>query len=281
MSELYELYLRNFPDTVRSEKTVRQLLADPENRVIGRYENGKLIGAAAVHKNCIRMLCVDAEWRGRGIGSELLLEAEAAAVGERIVIGAGDGYITPGVPSDGPVCGGNLQGAAAFFAKRGYAHDWGCECFDMKMALADFSAKPEASAICYRFARAADLPAIHVCTEDAHPSFTKYYTADKFDSENQRILVAEDAGEIVGTLIVSFGTEGAGIGSVGCTSVKHSHRGRHIGVNLTIHGTKALHDGGMKTAFLGYTYSGLDVMYGYAGYKICQYYMMASKENKK
>lgn len=43
-------------------------------------------------------------------------------------------------------------------------------------------------------------------------------------------------------------------------------------------GTKYLKDSGMKEAYLGYTYSGLDHMYGYAGYKICIYYMMAKKK---
>lgn len=33
----------------------------------------------------------------------------------------------------------------------------------------------------------------------------------------------------------------------------------------------------LKEAYLGYTYSGLDHMYGYAGYKICVYYNMAFK----
>jgi len=42
-------------------------------------------------------------------------------------------------------------------------------------------------------------------------------------------------------------------------------------------GTKYLKDAGMKEAYLGYTYSGLDHMYGYAGYKICIYYMMAKR----
>jgi len=34
----------------------------------------------------------------------------------------------------------------------------------------------------------------------------------------------------------------------------------------------------MEEAYIGYTYTGLDHMYGYAGYKICIYYMMAEKE---
>ncbi|MBQ8845738.1 MAG: GNAT family N-acetyltransferase, partial [Lachnospiraceae bacterium] len=86
-----------------------------------------------------------------------------------------------------------------------------------------------------------------------------------------------DGEDVVGTLFVNLETEGVGIGSVGCTTVKPSHQGRHIGVNMVTVGTKYLKDAGMKEAYLGYTYTGLDHMYGYAGYKVCIYYMMAKK----
>ena len=71
--------------------------------------------------------------------------------------------------------------------------------------------------------------------------------------------------------------EEKGLGSIGCTVVKRSFQGRHIAVNLVILGTKYLKEAGMKEAYLGYTYTGLDRLYGYAGYKICVYYMMAKK----
>jgi len=54
---------------------------------------------------------------------------------------------------------------------------------------------------------------------------------------------------------------------------------------MVVLGNKALKEQGIKEGYLGYTYSGLDKMYGYAGYKICIYYNMAKKElvkkNKK
>jgi len=58
----------------------------------------------------------------------------------------------------------------------------------------------------------------------------------------------------------------------------HKFRDKHIGVNMVIMGTKYLKSRGLKNAFLGYTYSGLDKMYGYAGYRICIYYFMAQKK---
>jgi len=276
-NELYELFRRNFPDTIRAESTARRILSAPENKIFTETRDGRIVGAAVLHKSNLLMLAVDEPYRRQGIGARLLASAEDAARAAgyaAMTCGAGEDYLTPGVPTDAPVLDGRLSDAAAFFAKRGYRHSWGCECFDMAMELAQFSAEPETQGITYRFAAEEDLAGIHACTNDAHESFTKYYTAEALP----HTLIALDGGEVVGTLLVNFGTEAPGVGSVGCTSVKHSHRGRRIGANLTILGTKALRDAGMTRAFLGYTYSGLDRMYGYAGYGICKWYFMAKKE---
>lgn len=76
------------------------------------------------------------------------------------------------------------------------------------------------------------------------------------------------------------GAEDAGkhLGSVGCTTVKRAWQGRHIAVNLVAVGKRYLKDIGLKEAYLSYTYTGLDHMYGYVGYKTCIYFMMAEKE---
>lgn len=77
-----------------------------------------------------------------------------------------------------------------------------------------------------------------------------------------------------------MGTEDAKgrVGSLGCTAVSSAFRGKHIAVNLVIIGTRYLKDSGMQEAYLGYIYSGLEHLYGYAGYKICVCYMMAVKK---
>lgn len=133
--------------------------------------------------------------------------------------------------------------------------------------------------ITYRWAAPEERDKVCACTDDAYPEFTRYYQEEGlYQSQNgTRVLAAVSDGKIVGTLLV--GTEDAegGVGGLGCTAVKHAFRGKHIAVNLVTIGTKHLKDIGMKEAYLGYTYSGLDHLYGYAGYKICVYYMMAVK----
>ncbi len=302
--ELFELFKRNFSFIVREERKVLEILGDPDNRILEkRNADGALIGVCVVHKNTVYLLCVDAEYRGHGIGSELLRQAEAIvreAGYPDIAVGAGDSYLAPGVPTSKPfypedcfaergvecLYAGLTNEAAEFFRKRGYVHAWeGCDCFDMRFLLSEFSADAArvgdtVDGILYRFASADDIPEIKKCTDDAHEAFTKYYTDEtKYTGEfGERVLIALDGKEVCGTLIVSAETEGKGIGSVGCTTVRHSHRGRHIAVNMVKIGTGFLKESGLTDAYLGYTYTGLEKMYGYSGYKICTYYMMAQKK---
>jgi hypothetical protein len=214
---------------------------------------------------------------------------------DEVIVGVGYDYLMPGVPTskryvdavNERLYKGIDTSASDFFERRGYSHSWDCNCFDMRFPLEEF-AKEEHSVgdtvdgICYRFATEADAEAIYACTDDAYEEFTQYYKNEALyrgeGNQNPKVLIATDGKDVVGTLIVSLETEGKGIGSVGCTTVRTSHQGRHIGVNMVIIGTKYLKDAGMREAYLGYTYSGLDHMYGYAGYKICIYYMMAKKQ---
>lgn len=306
MTELFELYKRNFPFIVREERKILDILGDKENRILEkRNADGTLTGACVVHKNTVYMLCVDREYRGRGIGSELLMQAERCirdAGYADVSVGAGDTYLAPGVPTARPfypedgfaergvekLYGGLTDGAAEFFRKRGYVHSWdGCDCFDMRFPLSDYVSDgyrigDTVDGITYRFASADDIPEIKKCTDDAHENFTKYYLDErKYDGSNgERVLIAVDAADgttVCGTLIVCAETEGKGLGSVGCTTVRHDYRGRHIAVNMVRLGTGYLKEIGLTDAYLGYTYTGLDRLYGYSGYKICTYYMMAKK----
>ncbi len=298
-SELISLFRRNFPFIVREEATVQRILENKDCKVIEkRNERNTLIGATVIHSNTLLMLCVDKEYRKRGIGSELLSKAEQnikEAGYEEVTVGAGYDYLMPGVPTSKRYVAavneclyeGVDDSASEFFEKRGYIHSWDCNCFDMRFPLSEFT-KDEykvgdtIDGICYRFATERDTQGVWKCTDAACEEFTQYYKNEELyrgdGAQNPKVLLATDGEEVVGTLFVNLETEGVGIGSVGCTTVKPSHQGRHIGVNMVTVGTKYLKDAGMKEAYLGYTYSGLDYMYGYAGYKVCIYYMMAKKQ---
>ena len=299
--DLYEMFRKNFPFIIRENNTALNILSDSNNKVIEkRNEQGKLIGVAVINKNTIYMLCVDKEYRNKGIGSKLLSEAENYILSrgfDEVKIGVGDSYLMPGIPmktkpyketlNEDKIYNDVTDEANDFFTKRGYVHSWeDCNCFDMrsdysKVEFPDWSIGDTIDGIKYRWASINDIPSIVECTNDAHEEFSKYYKDESIYSLDgeKRVLIALDGNEVCGTLMVCTDeAKEKGIGSVGCTTVKTNHQGKHIGVNMVILGNKVLRDEGIKEGYLGYTYSGLDKMYGYAGYKICIYYNMAQKQ---
>ena len=293
--ELYALLRRSAPYVVRAESEALRVLGMADAVFERRDGDGMLCGAAAMHGGTIYMLCVLPEYRRRGIGSALLDEAErhAAAIGcGSVVIGADGEYIAPGVPtSEKPyaerlgeeaIWPGLDDSAAAFFMRRGYRHRWGeANCFDMRM---DMGVVPEKSAPCpegieFMLAGPGDVGDAVACAEDGWEEFARYYADASLyvPGGKSRVLLAREGSTAVGALIVSAETEGTGVGSVGCTVVRTARRGRGIAAGLVWRGSEMLRAAGMKSGFLGYTYSGLDRLYGAAGYKICAYYLMAEK----
>lgn len=298
--ELICLFRENFPFIVRAEGTVQKILENPENRVLFRRDDtGKMIAASVIHKNTVLMLCVDAAYRKRGIGTELLDETERLikeAGYDEMTVGVGEDYLMPGVPTGvmpspqalrpAHIYEGANDEAAAFFRKRGYTHAWGeGNCFDMRVPMDELppiegSIGDTISGVTYRWAEAADMEAVCACTDDAYDDFTVYYKNTNLycPGSRERVLIAETDGLVCGTLIVQAEGEAEGLGSVGCTTVRTAYQGRHIAANMVCLGTKYLKEIGLENAYLGYTYSGLDKLYGYSGYRICIYYLMAEKK---
>ena len=294
--ERYELFRRCFPFTVREDAVARNILHHEGNRVFEKRLDGQLIGAAVVNENAILMLCVDEAHRRQGYGTALLMEAEEAirqGGHAEAIVGCGFDYLTPGVPTSKryfPAVNERLyegldDSASRFFEHRGYAHSWGGNCFDMRFPLSEFAECGDRiddtiDGITYRWATIADFDMVAACLEDACPDFAPYYRNPWLYDPNsrERALIAVSGGEAVGALIVSLATEGEGLGSVGCTAVRTACRGQRIATRLVTLGTAYLKERDMREAYLGYTYSGLDHLYGRAGYRICAYYMMAKKK---
>ncbi|MCM1120481.1 MAG: GNAT family N-acetyltransferase [bacterium] len=292
--EIVTLYQKNLPFIVRDQETVLRILHHKGNTIIEHREEGKkLAGVSVVNQNTILLLCVDAKYRRQGIGTKLLRESEETIRRggyDRVVVGNGFDYIMPGVPTskryfpaeNEELYPGLDETASDFFTKRGYTHTWNCNCFDMRFPLERFDQNDRhvgdtIEGVTYRWATPDDLAGICACTDDAFPEFTVFYQNESlYAPGGAKVLIAVLEGEIVGTLIVEPG-DGNQPGSIGCTTVRQACRGRHIAVNLVTVGTRYLKDTGIKDAYLSYTYSGLDHLYGYAGYRICVYFMMAEK----
>ena len=79
----------------------------------------------------------------------------------------------------------------------------------------------------------------------------------------------------IGALIVTCGENGVGL--VGCVAVLPAFRGQGVAKRLVQHATGHLAHNGANFAFVGYTYSGMNRLYGKCGYKISSYYLMGKK----
>lgn len=301
MDEILRMFRENFPFVSREEDTLAEVIGHEGNVFFERRNlEGKLIGCAIVNEHTILLLLVDKDHRGQGIGDGLLRECEETIRKngfEKVVLGVGFNYLMPGVPTSkrwAPSVHEHLDplvnsAASDFFEHRGYEHAWGaCNCFDMRMELKDFSANDHKigdtiNGILYRWAKLDDLEKICLCADDAcqyqDESFSKYYrNPELYQAESQeRVLVAEKAGRIVGTLIVCIETEAPDTGNVGCTCVATDMVHHGIATTMVMLGTKFLKDIGLVHANLSYTYSNLDKMYGASGYKISTYYLMGEK----
>lgn len=287
--EILSLFRQNLPYIVRDDETVLQIIRHPGNHIIEKRDaQGKLTAVSVINGNTILLLCVDAPHRRKGIGTALLAESEAyirCSGYDRVTLGVGFDYLMPGVPTSRryfPAVNERLDprlddSASRFFENRGYRHCRDHNVFDMRFSLREFRENTAVNgAITYRWAVPDDRENIFRCTDDAFPEFTQWYRDEQLylPENNERVLIAISGEEVVGTLIVSAGSEP---GTVGCTAVHPGHRGKHIAVDLVTLGTKHLRDAGCQEAYLSYTYSGLDKMYGHAGYRISIYYMMAEK----
>lgn len=301
MNEIINIFRKEFPYIDREEETIIKILNNENTHLIEkRDESNNLIAVSVINKNTILLFYVDKKYRNKGIGTLLLNESESyikANGYKNVVVGAGFDYLMPGVPTSKKYYNSVNEclakevndNASTFFEKRGYVHSWDCNCFDMKMKLSDFDKfdnkiDDTINNIKYRWATIADLDEIIECADDAcqyqDNKFSKYYKNEDFykTTNKQRVIVAEKENKIVGCIIVSAEVEAKNLGNVGCTCVRFAETHQKIGTNMVILGTQHLHNIGLANASLGYTYTGLDKMYGSAGYRISCYYMMATKE---
>ncbi len=295
--KLVELYKRNFPYLKADEDTARNLFSNKDNKVFERYNRfGELIAASVIYRNTIIMLAVDEKYRDHGIGSALLELSEdyiKNAGFDKVVFGVGaSDYLAPGVPSSEKLV--DVTGSypdkpwesidnsgREFLKKRGYVHKSDGNIFDMDLCFDDvepyeISVRDTVDGVTYRFAELSDKDSVIACCDSGADYFTSFYKNNELYSDGEeRVFIACMEGEVVGNLLISTYGEP---GTIGCVTVSPKARGKKVGTRMCIAATSYIRQKGLNTSFLSYTYSGLDKMYGAAGYRVCIYYFMAQKE---
>lgn len=287
IQEYLAIFRRNLPYVIRKDASVLALFSHEGCKFLEkRNESGELSALLCYSGNVILLLCVDAPYRNRGWGSELLALAETE-IGQsgcdEVTLGAGFSYLMPGVPTHTPqfvsaserTLSPAWEDFSAFFKKRGYLHAWFCNCFDMKKSLSRDGDLPQDGSL--HFASLAEKDAVCRMVEEAHASFVKHYRNESLyhESSARRVLVFGEEDTVKGALILTSGEDGVGL--VGCVAVHKAFRGRGIAKRLVRYGTDHLALRGAKIAFVGYTYSGMERLYGKCGYEISSYYFMGRK----
>jgi len=288
LQEYLSIFRRNLPYVIRTDESALALFSHEKCRFLEkRDDNGALLALLCYCDNVILLLCVDEPYRKRGWGSELLSIAEDkihSAGFDEVCLGAGFSYLVPGVPTHRPQFPTTSEGAispvwedcSAFFEKRGYLHSWDCNCFDMARKLSRDEAFLEDGHLC--FAELSEKDAVSAMMEKAHASFAKYYRNEALyqDGSASRVLAFYEDGKPIGALIVTQGKDSVGL--VGCVAVLHAARGQGVATRLVRHATCYLARRGANFAFVGYTYSGMERLYGKCGYEISSYYLMGKKK---
>ena len=267
------------------DDSVELLLRRESNEYCLRYVGESLVGVVVYCGCTVYLICVHPEFQRRGIGTALLEAAEDAmsrrCFEDTIHIGAGDGYIFPGVPKD--------HGMNDWFLQRGYIHDWGdCGCFDMDLDLTQTSENYEPlesviSGIRYRYAKLTDREALLTCVAEGEVDFVPYYEEEEQyeDGTKTPILVAVDGEQIVGAIMIDMGTRIVGEGTVGCTVTHPQYRGKGIATYLVRIATGILKAQGLERASLQYTYTDILKLYQRSGYQVSKEYYMAAEKMEK
>ena len=253
------------------------MLALEQGEIFTRWEGGALAGAAVLHGDSLPLLCVGKSFRGRGLGSQLLAQAEEHTKSQghsQVVLGQGPHYLFQGVPEENP-------GAVEFFQKRGYQAAW--SSVNKRLDLAGYDPgqvdiPPVPEGVAFRLLETGEEPALLAAVEDAQPAWLEFYQGCP-----SPILVAAEQGQLVGFAMVP--PEGGRFlgdvekpGSLECVGVVKSHRNRGIGMGMVLAGIRWLKEQGCGSIELRYV--ALEDWYHKVGFCTFQRMWMGEKTCK-
>lgn len=181
----------------------------PLTRVYGDFE-----GAVVTCGKFVRVLAVDRDERGRGIGTALLHDAEARGAS---VIGTEAGnYFTPGV----------FESAAAFFEQRGYTRT--AETWNLKTSVGRASARPSEA---HRPAHQDRDRVLSFITREFGKIWA-FEAGKAFERDDPTIFITTDGDDITG--FAAHDVNNRGLGFFGPTGVMKTMRGRGLGCKLLL-----------------------------------------------
>lgn len=266
--QVYEIFRQCFPQLPIPKDIFFRLLNADSCKFILRSKNGIPAGCSVIHKNCIRLLCVIPEYRGKGLGSSLLRESEifiAESGFDCAVLGGQDselfiGAVTPEEQWEG------LHNK--FFEREGYHASSGC--IEMKMSLKDFDPDkldipPCSNNVSFSYIDAEDKEELCRAVSAVSPDWVQYFTfespvlAAKLDSRIVGFCIVDENADT----IISSGSNK--VASIGCVGVIPEMRKHGVGLAMVAEAVRDVSQKGCSDAFIHYTY--LEQWYGRLGFR--------------
>ena len=260
---MLNIYNRAFPSLQTDEGTFSErLMIDSGSVIFEHREEGILTGYSVVNDDGILLLCVDDNFRRKGIGTELLKISENHIKKnfDKVTLGISrNTYLFCGVPINKDC------DSRPFFLKHGYS-ETGTN-FDMVIDLSEYTRIHELDnhddniIIRHRRNDKEDIEKSIKCGDviDGWGAFYK----DATD-----LIVAEADGEIIGAVIADpqhciFSGSLKDAGTLACLGVIKEYRAHGIGMKLCQEALCSLKNSGCKICHIGYTW--LDWWYGKLG----------------
>jgi GNAT superfamily N-acetyltransferase len=209
----------------------------PVTRVI--EEGGALVAAAVQCGKWLRILIVDRSHRRRGLGSQLIGDAQ--------VIAAEPGnYFTPGVPMGD-------EGARAFFKARGFSEGPTTWNLHVTLSRGDDEESQNARSSHLEILRCDqdDEGRVLAYVEREFGRIWQFEAAKAFEREVPPAFISEENGEITGFAVHDVNNRG--LGWFGPTGVSQSMRGRGIGGRLLLASLADLRRMGYARAIIPWT----------------------------
>jgi GNAT superfamily N-acetyltransferase len=221
-------------------------------------ETGTIRGISVTCGRVLRVLAVDREHRHRGIGSQLLAEAESRA---HIAFAEGGNYFTPGVVESDVA-------TRAFLRNRGYIESrwtWNLET----------TALPATAPDGIRRASHADRQRVLDWIEREFGSIWRFECSRAFDRNEPPLLLLERSGEIAG--FAAHDINNVGLGFFGPTGVSIRNRGRGFGRDLLLASLADLRRLGYTRAVIPWT-DALDFYRKSCGAEVTHRFVTMTKE---
>ena len=281
-TKAYNIFCKCFPLLPMEEEMFLKLLDIDSCKLIPYYEHEVLAGYGVVKGNCIRLLCVAPDYRGRGIGSKLMKKCEqyiAENGFDKAVLGdKGSEFFIGAVTPENQW--NDMRNR--FFEREGYSASNGC--LEMKMNLADFDyCKLEIPAcpddVTFGYLDKDKKAELIEAVEKVSPDWAEYFTMES------PVFAAEKDGKIAGFCIVDenadtiISTGENNVGMIGCVGVIPEMRRNGIGLRMVAKAMDDIKGKGCDDVFIHFTY--LDWWYGRLGFKTFLHYWFGEKELNK